>query len=182
VIFDLCLRHAFCSSATRERTRRPLFARGKEGKGDLKRPSHSTRSVITLGALLLAFASGACGGNSATAPTAQTPPAPTFSTIQTQIFDAACVTCHTDVGRTPAGGLNLKAGSAHPGLVNVASTGQPGAVRVIPGNPGGSYLVQKLEGAPGIAGLRMPRNGPPFLTDAQVKTIRDWIAAGALNN
>jgi hypothetical protein len=42
--------------------------------------------------------------------------------------------------------------------------------------------VQKLEGAPGIAGLRMPRNGPPFLTDAQVKMIRDWITAGALNN
>jgi mono/diheme cytochrome c family protein len=102
--------------------------------------------------------------------------------IQTQIFDPGCATCHTDVGRTPAGGLNLRPGSSFAGLVNVASTGQPGAVRVVPGNPNTSYLVQKLEGAAGIAGLRMPRNGPPYLTDAQVKMIRDWIAAGAPNS
>jgi len=28
----------------------------------------------------------------------------------------------------------------------------------------------------------MPRNGPPYLSDPQVQMIRDWIAAGALNN
>jgi hypothetical protein len=53
---------------------------------------------------------------------------------------------------------------------------------VIAGNPGGSYLVQKLEGAADIVGLRMPRNGPPYLTDAQVAMIRQWIQNGALNN
>jgi hypothetical protein len=53
---------------------------------------------------------------------------------------------------------------------------------VIAGNPSGSYLVQKLEGAPDIVGLRMPRNGPPFLTDAQVALIRQWIQNGAPNN
>jgi mono/diheme cytochrome c family protein len=102
--------------------------------------------------------------------------------IQTQIFDPGCASCHTDVNRTPSGGLNLKSGSAFANLVNVSSSGLPGAVRVIPGNADNSYLVKKLEGTPGIAGLRMPRNGPPFLTDAQVKMIRDWITAGALNN
>jgi hypothetical protein len=66
--------------------------------------------------------------------------------------------------------------------VGVPSVGLAGAVRVIAGNPNSSYLVQKLEGAPNIVGSRMPRNGPPFLSDAQVKMIRDWIAAGALNN
>jgi mono/diheme cytochrome c family protein len=105
-----------------------------------------------------------------------------LSLIQTQIFDPGCATCHTDVGRTPSAGLNLKSGSAFANLVSVPSSGLPGAVRVIAGNANNSYLVQKLEGAAGIAGLRMPRNGPPFLTDAQVKMIRDWIAAGALNN
>jgi mono/diheme cytochrome c family protein len=102
--------------------------------------------------------------------------------IQTQIFDPGCASCHTDVGRTPSGGLNLKSGSAFANLVNVPSSGLAGAVRVIPGSADNSYLVKKLEGTPGIAGTRMPRNGPPFLTDAQVKMIRDWIAAGALNN
>lgn len=141
-----------------------------------------TRIGLTLGALLLAMVSAACGSSSPTAPTNNTPAAPTFSAVQAQIFDTTCASCHTDVGRNPAGGLNLKSGAAYAALVNVQSTGQPGSVRVIPGNPGGSYLVQKIEGAAGIAGLRMPRNGPPFLSDAQIKMVRDWIQAGALNN
>ena len=66
--------------------------------------------------------------------------------------------------------------------MNVPSSASAGAVRVIPGNPNGSYLVQKIEGAPGIVGLRMPRTGPPHLSEAQVKMIRDWIAAGAPNS
>jgi len=150
----------------------------------------ATRPGLTLGALLLAMAAGACSGDSPTTPTPAPTPAPapapaptaTLSMIQTQIFDPSCTTCHTDVGRTPSSGLNLKAGAAFAGLSNVASAGMPGAVRVIPGNANNSYLVQKLEGAPGIAGLRMPRNGPPFLSDAQVQMIRAWIAAGAPNN
>lgn len=151
-----------------------------------------TRLGLTLGALLLAMAAGSCSDSpttptptstaTPTPPTVPTSTAPTLATIQTQIFDVSCAGCHTDVGRTPAGGLNLKAGSAHAALVNVASTGMAGATRVIPGNANTSYLVQKLEGAPGIAGNRMPRNGPPFLADAQVLMIRNWITAGATNN
>jgi len=30
-----------------------------------------------------------------------------------------------------------------------------------------------------IAGLRMPRTGPPFMTDGQISVIRRWIAVGA---
>ncbi|HXI28216.1 MAG TPA: hypothetical protein VNG89_07335 [Vicinamibacterales bacterium] len=90
--------------------------------------------------------------------------------------------CHTDEGRTPSGGLNMKSGTAYSQLVSVASTGKAGAIRVIPGNPSGSYMIQKLEGAADIVGLRMPRNGPPYLTDAQVALIRQWIQNGAPNN
>ena len=78
--------------------------------------------------------------------------------------------------------MNLKAGTAIANLVNVSSGAKAGAVRVIPGNPSGSYLIQKLEGASDIVGLRMPRNGPPYLTDAQVALIRQWIQNGAPNN
>lgn len=105
-----------------------------------------------------------------------------FATIQSTILTPACESCHTDVNRTAAGGLNLKSGAAYPNLVSQAASGKSGAVRVIPGNASGSYLVQKLEGASDIVGLRMPRNGPPFLTDAQVATIRTWITEGARNN
>jgi mono/diheme cytochrome c family protein len=133
-------------------------------------------------AVVVASIATACGSSSSpTAPA--TAPTVTFSTqIQQQILTPACAGCHTDDGRTPAGGLNLKSGSAHAQLVGVASTVKAGAIRVIPGNPSGSYLVQKLEGAPDIMGLRMPRNGPPYLTDAQVALIRQWIQIGAPNN
>ena len=142
----------------------------------------TTRIGLTLGALVLATAVGACGSSSPTTPSSPASTAPTLAQIQTQIFDPGCGSCHTDVGRNPSGGLNLKGGASFAGLVGVASSQQTGAVRVIAGNANSSYLIQKLEGAAGIAGARMPRNGPPYLTDAQVKFIRDWITAGALNN
>ena len=140
----------------------------------------SPQPGLALGALLLAISVGACSKS----PTAPTPvsTAPTLSQIQTQIFDPGCASCHTDVGRTPSGGTNLKAGASFAALVNVPSNAKTGAIRVIPGNANGSYLIQKLEGDAGIVGGRMPRTGPPFLTDAQVKMIRDWIAAGAPNS
>jgi hypothetical protein len=143
------------------------------------------RLGLMFSGLVVAITAVACGSSSPAGPTSTSSTAstaPTLTQIQTQIFDPGCTSCHSDVGRTPSSGLNLKSGAAFSNLVGVASVGLPGAVRVIAGNANGSYIVQKLEGAPNIAGLRMPRNGPPYLTDAQVKMIRDWITAGAPNN
>jgi mono/diheme cytochrome c family protein len=140
---------------------------------------------ISLGIVAVSAVVLVAGCSSSSNPTTPSPTStgPTFSQqIQAQILTPACVPCHTDDGRTPSGGLNMKSGSAYSNLVNVASTGKPGATRVIPGNPSGSYMIQKLEGAPDIVGLRMPRNGPPYLTDAQVALIRQWIQNGAPNN
>jgi hypothetical protein len=110
---------------------------------------------------------------------------PTFASIQSDIFattDSAnrrrCRDCHTSIGRAPAGGLSLDPEVAYSQLVNVPSVRKPGAIRVIPGDPDGSYLVQKLEGAADILGARMPLNSM-FLTDGQVKIVRRWIAIGA---
>jgi hypothetical protein len=139
-------------------------------------------TFVLLGVSAAGFAT-ACGSSSSpSAPSGQTNTV-TFSTqIQQQILNPACVACHTDEGRTPASNLNLKTGVSIANLVNAASVGKTGAVRVIPGNPSGSYLIQKLEGAPDIVGLRMPRNGPPFLTTEQIALIRQWIQNGAPNN
>ena len=87
--------------------------------------------------------------------------------------------CHTSVGRNPSGGFDLNPTGAYEQMVNAPSRGKPGAIRVIPGDPDNSYLVQKLEGNASIVGRRMPINGPPYLSDGQIKIIRRWIAIGA---
>lgn len=114
---------------------------------------------------------------------------PTFSSVQAQIFETtdvagrqACIACHTNVGRTPSGGLNLAHDGAYDQIVNAPSRGKPGAIRVIPGDPENSYLVQKLEGRSSIVGRRMPQAGPPFLTDGQILILKRWIALGAPRN
>jgi len=115
---------------------------------------------------------------------------PTFSSVQREIFEArdeagraACIECHTDVGgRNPSGGLNLRHDVAYASLVSVASRGKTGAVRVIPGDADNSYIVQKLEGRPGIVGERMPRTGGPYLTEGQMTILKRWIATGANND
>lgn len=114
---------------------------------------------------------------------------PTLSSIAQNVFAStdssgrvACTQCHTNQGRTPAANLNLLPEVAHAQLVNVASIQKPGAVRVIPGDADNSYLVQKLEGHPGIVGQRMPRTAGPFLTEGQMLIIRRWINQGAQNN
>ena len=84
--------------------------------------------------------------------------------------------------RNPSGGLNLLEGASYQALVGVASTGKPGATRVIPGNPDGSYIIHKVEGRSDIVGVRMPRGNGPFLTEGQVRIIRRWIELGAKND
>jgi hypothetical protein len=114
---------------------------------------------------------------------------PTFSSIQHEIFEArdasgraACTECHTDAGRTPSGGLNLRHDVAYTSLVNMASRGKTGATRVVPSNPADSYLLDKVEGAPGMVGERMPRTGGPYLTPGQILIMRRWIELGAKND
>jgi len=147
------------------------------------------RTMVTVTILAAAIAGGACDESLKDI----AGPSPTltksFASIQAEIFEssdssgrAACVQCHTNVGRTPAGGMNLTHGAAYSALVGVASTGKAGATRVIPGDADNSYLVQKLEGTPGIAGQRMPRGSGPYLTEGQMLIIRRWIAEGAANN
>lgn len=137
---------------------------------------------------LIAVAASRCDEklSDVTGPTPNLEPA--LSRITTDIFTSsdssgrtACVACHTNVGRTPAAGLNL-VGDPYTALVNAPSRLQAGSVLVIPGDPVNSYLVKKLRGGPGINGLRMPLNGPPYLTEGQIIVIERWIQQGAQNN
>jgi hypothetical protein len=147
------------------------------------------RRRLFYGALAMAFTIGvaACDEklSDLTGPTPNLEP--TFSSIQREIFDtrdsagrAACTQCHNVVGGR-FNGLDLTSTVAYANLVGVASRGNPGAVRVIPGDPEHSYLVRKIEGRD-IVGARMPIIGPPYLTDGQILVIRRWIELGARND
>jgi hypothetical protein len=115
---------------------------------------------------------------------------PTFSSISREIFQAtdaagrvACGSCHNPTGGAfRQVGLDLSSDAAYALLVGVPSVQRPGMLRIAPGDPDNSYLVHKIEGRAGIIGLRMPRSGPPYLTEGQIQIIRRWIAIGAPRN
>jgi uncharacterized protein (TIGR03118 family) len=115
-------------------------------------------------------------------------PAPatvTLTQLQTQIFTPICSVCHTGIGTTLPGVQNLTAGHTFANIVGVASMEQPGLLRIKPNDPTNSYLIQKIEGAAGITGARMPFGCPttqPCLDQATIDQVKAWVSQGALNN
>ncbi len=95
------------------------------------------------------------------------------------LLEARCgQQCHRG-GAAPKG-LSLEPGRALQLLVGVESVEAPGMLRVNPGHPEQSYLISKV--APFDSrrvGSRMPRGGPNYLSNAQVRALKDWIRAGA---
>ena len=107
----------------------------------------------------------------------------TFSQIQTQIFTPVCAKAGCHAASTGGQeGLILEPGVSYGLLVGHAATENSTLDRVEPGAPERSYLILKLRGDPSITGERMPRDGPPYLTNAQIDGIAAWIRAGAPNN
>jgi hypothetical protein len=87
--------------------------------------------------------------------------------------------CHG--GPSPQLGQNLMAANAYASIVNVPSVEKPSLLRVKPGDAAHSYLYQKITGAPGISGSRMPL-GAGSLAASDIALIQQWINAGAPNN
>ena len=101
----------------------------------------------------------------------------TLAELQTEIFGSICSECH--IGSGAPQGLRLDSEqNSFDFLVNVTANEAPGLLRVNPGNPDDSYLVQKIEGAPTIVGGQMPLNRDP-LTPEQRNKVRAWISNGA---
>ena len=98
-----------------------------------------------------------------------------FQSIQDHVFTPICATCHAG-GSAPLG-LRLDEGAAYAMLVNAPSAEVPGLLRVDPGNPDDSYLIQKIEGRAAV-GDQMPLGGPPLPPDT-IAIIRQWITDGA---
>ena len=104
---------------------------------------------------------------------------PTFSSIQANIFTPICTQCHA--GASAPLSFSLQAGFSYDQLVGVPSVEVPELSRVDPGQPDNSYVVMKIEGAPGITGGRMPLGLSP-LSAERIAAVRGWIADGALEN
>jgi hypothetical protein len=101
-----------------------------------------------------------------------------FQSIQDNVFTPICSKCH--IGASAPEGLQLDAGHSYNLLVGVASVEQPSLQRVAAGDPDSSYMVHKIEGAPGISGGQMPLAETP-LPQATIDAIRQWITNGAPN-
>jgi hypothetical protein len=103
--------------------------------------------------------------------------APTLASIQDNVLTVNCAVsgCHGGAGAQQ--GLRLDPGFSAGNLINVASPRDPNLIRVIPGNPGGSFIIQKLEGTQTL-GDRMP-DGGPYLPQSTIDVIRQWIQDGA---
>jgi hypothetical protein len=99
-----------------------------------------------------------------------------FDSIQAHIFTPICTICHA--GAAAPHGLRLDAADSYNLLVGVPSVEVPSLLRVKPGDPDSSYIIQKLEGHAAV-GARMPLGGPYLSTD-EIAVIRLWITDGAL--
>jgi hypothetical protein len=102
-------------------------------------------------------------------------PVSDFTQIQDSIFTPICTVCHA--GAAAPLGLRLDEAVSYAMLVGVPSVQQPALLRVAPGDPDASYLVQKIEGRAAV-GERMPLGGPP-LTQQSIDLVRQWISQGA---
>ena len=86
------------------------------------------------------------------------------------IFATHCARCHTEnglMGPAPEG-YQLTSYAATISVVD--------RVRVVPGNPLASELLRRIRGQ---ARPRMPFDGPPYLTEAEILSIEKWVVDGA---
>ena len=99
--------------------------------------------------------------------------------IQVNIFDARCApACHGAGGASQ--GLSLDRGMSIRSLVGVPSNEVPELLRVAAGRSADSYLIVKVAATDARrVGNRMPRSGPPFLTNSEIRGLRRWIDSGA---
>ncbi len=89
-----------------------------------------------------------------------------------------CASCHYRSAADPIGIQRSGLDMTTLGSLRLGGTTSRTTI-VIGGRPDDSAIVQKLRGTY-FTGKRMPYNGPPYLTNAEVQLFADWIAQGAL--
>lgn len=107
---------------------------------------------------------------------------PTLARIQANIFSPGCAlpSCHSSASQR--GGLVLEAGRSYGQLVNALAENSvaraAGKLRVVPGHPEQSFLMDKLTRPGSGEGSLMPYTGA-VLPDSQIEVIHAWIQQGA---
>jgi len=135
------------------------------------------RERVAAAALLIALSGCGAGSGGGSPPAPAGGLQPTLASIQANIFTPTCAVsgCHT--GSNPVQGLRLDDGFSYGNLVGVASPYGSTIIRVVPGDPDNSFLIQKLEGTTAFGG-RMPLVGC-CLQQVTVDVVRQWIQDGA---
>ncbi|MEM7159901.1 MAG: hypothetical protein AAF799_44080 [Myxococcota bacterium] len=112
--------------------------------------------------------------------------APTLSNLRDHVFPACGFSsCHGSGGQ--AGGLDLDAADLHAELLGHAVSNETAMPLVNPGAPEQSWLFQKMAKCDpvddaGTPVTHMPSNAPFLLEPSLVAMVREWIAAGALDD
>ena len=143
-----------------------------------------SRGCTALGMVVLAACAGNGEGLDANGqplvPGGTPPPlSADFESIQKNIFTPICSVCHAGAGAPE--GLRLDAADSYNLLVGVPSTEVPALLRVKPGDPTDSYIIQKLQGHAAV-GAQMPDGCPttqPCLSATTIGFIQQWITNGA---
>lgn len=145
--------------------------------------SHCNNNKAAVTVSLVAILLSACTGGDGSSLPPRLPPesiGPNFSEIQASIIEPNCATTGCHLGAAAPQGLRLDSANSYGMLVGVASSEASSILRVAPGNPNNSYLIQKLEGTASV-GAQMPL-GAPALEQAAIDVIRQWISDGAIDD
>ncbi len=132
-----------------------------------------TTAVLAASALVLTACPSADPGE----------PAPDWGFVS-GVLATSCSPCHTSAPGFPSADPMMDFGDADAAydlIVNYPSAEAPGVDRVEPGDSANSYLIAKLRGTHqdlGGSGARMP-DGGPYVDDATIEAIADWVDAGA---
>ena len=97
------------------------------------------------------------------------------------MLDSGCagMGCHSVPA--PSAGLNLSSGQSYDALVGVSSNQCNDRLLVAPGDPGASYLVDKLRNIDLCFGTLMPKGGAAW-SEEDIQAVEAWICDGAPEN
>ena len=151
----------------------PLARQRAAGAGRSAR----SRAPGLLGLVVL-FVGVGCGDPAPAEPTS-------WRAIHEEIVSVQCAIPGCHAGPGPTAFLDLSQRSrAYDQLVEVPAMGPACAemaLRVVPGEPDASLLFEKVSRDDPVCGERMPFRRTPLST-VEIERIRDWIAAGALDD